>query len=121
MLADIYNVGDGVSKDEAKSRHYYELAAMAGEVHSRFNLGCIKYNAGNFDRAVKHWLIGASFGDIRAVNHIEKAMINGNATEDQYTQALRCYEQYLDEVRSERRDRAAAYSPEFKYLIESTD
>jgi hypothetical protein len=43
----------------------------------------------------------------------------GSATIDHYAQALRGYEQYLEEVKSSQRDRAAAYSDEYKYLYEA--
>jgi hypothetical protein len=89
---------------------------MGGDVTSRTNLGANDANAGNFDRA---W-IAASFGDIRAVNDIKKAMIMGYATKDHYTQALRQYQAYLDEVKSNQRDKAAAYAYNYKYLIEDT-
>jgi 3-isopropylmalate dehydratase small subunit len=53
-------------------------------------------------------LIAASFGDIRAVNYIRNALIGGHATKDQYAQALKQYQAYLDEVKSDQRDKAAA-------------
>jgi hypothetical protein len=93
------------------------MGAIAGCIDSRLNLGFMDANTGSFDRAIKHWLIGASCGDIRAVNCIKKAMTGGNATRDDYARALRGYTQYLDEVRSYQRDRAAAYSDENKYLL----
>lgn len=93
-LAVMYTKGDGVSEDEAKGRQYFEKAAMAGDVTARFNIGCIDADAGNFDRATKHWLISASFRDVKSVNKIKRSMIVG-ATKDQYAQALRCYKQYL--------------------------
>jgi hypothetical protein len=99
---------------------YKEKGAMAGDVGSRTNLGIDESNAGNFDRAIKHWLIGASSGDIRAVNNLKNIMIKGHATKDQYAQAIRKYQLYLDEVKSDHRDQAAAHSDEFKYLIEDT-
>lgn len=120
ILGLMYQAGDGVNNDEAKGRQYYEKSAMAGNVTARFTLGCDDADAGNFDRAIKHWLIAASFGDIRAVNNIENVMMEGHATKDQYAQALRGYKEYLDEVKSAQRDKAAAYSDEFKYLIEDT-
>jgi TPR repeat protein len=117
-LGVLYGRGDDVSTDEAKANQYSEKAAMAGCVNSRIVLGNIDAKAGSFDRAVKHWLIGASCGDIRAVNRLKEAMIDGGATRDDYAQALREYKQYLDQVTSYQRDRAAAYSDQFKYLIE---
>jgi TPR repeat protein len=58
----VYSKGDGVSKDKAKAWQHCEKAAIAGCVTSRLNLGIEldKFNAGNFDRALKHWLIAAS-------------------------------------------------------------
>jgi hypothetical protein len=99
-----------------KARQYYEKGAMAGCTDSRFNLGILDAEAGSFDRAIKHWLIGASCGEIRAVNHVKTLMAMGKATRDHYAQALRGYKQYVDEVRSDQRDRAAAYHDDFKYL-----
>jgi TPR repeat protein len=119
-LGVMYEIGHGVIKDEAKSKQYYEKCAMAGDVVARFNLGCIDANAGNFDRAIKHWLIAASFGDIGAVNNIKNEMIKGHATNDQYAQALHQYQVPLDEVKSDQRDKAAAYADEYMYLIEDT-
>jgi hypothetical protein len=82
---------------------------MAGCTTSRLNLGCYDADGGNFDRAIKHWLIAASCGHLRAVNAIKEVMTVGYATKDHYAQALRSYKQYLDEVRSKQRDKAAAY------------
>jgi tetratricopeptide (TPR) repeat protein len=118
-LGVIYDKGEGAIKDKAKAMQYCEKGAMAGCVISRINLGINNANVGSFDRAIKHWLIAASCGDIRAVDLIKKAMAMGSATIDHYAQALRGYEQYLEEVKSSQRDRAAAYSDEYKYLYEA--
>jgi hypothetical protein len=106
-LGVLYSTGDGVSKDEAKGMQYFEKGAIGGSIDSRFNVGCMAYNSGRFDQAIKHWLIAAGGGYIRAVNNIKHAMYKDKATRDHYAQALRGYTQYLDEVRSDQRDRAA--------------
>jgi TPR repeat protein len=115
-LGAAYCNGEGVSKDETKGKQYFEKAAMAGCVTSRFNLGVLEFNAGRFDRATKHWLIGAISGDLNAVNGIKKVMGMGKATRDHYAQALQGYQQYVNAVRSEQQNRAAAYSEKYKYL-----
>jgi hypothetical protein len=51
---------------------------------------------------------------------MKKALLRGHATKDQYGQALRQYQEYLDEVKSDQSDKAAAHSDEFKYLIKDT-
>jgi TPR repeat protein len=115
-LGVLYHKGEGVNKDKIKAKQYLEKAAMAGSAKARFALGNFDAQAGSFGRAIKHWLIAASGGYIMAVNEIKKAMSDGNATKDDYAQALRGYTQYHDEIRSDRRDRAAAYSEKYKYL-----
>jgi hypothetical protein len=75
------------------------------------------------DRAIsiRHWLIAASQGSVNAVDTIKKVMTDGFATRDHYNQALRGYQLYMDEVRSDQRDRAAAYSDKYKYLIDAEE
>jgi TPR repeat protein len=115
-LGSLYHKGEGVNKDEKKAKQYYEKGVMAGCPDSRLHVGNFDADAGSFDRAIKHWLIAASSGDIRAVNNMKRAMTMRKATSDHYAQALRGYQKYLDEVRSAARDRAAAYNDEWKYL-----
>jgi TPR repeat protein len=109
----------GVSKDQTKAKQYFKKGAMAGCTSSRFNIGVFDAAAGGFDRAIKHWLIAASCGYVRALVEIKEAVITGDATKDHYRQALRGYQLYLDEVKSFHRDRAAAaaFSDVFKYLF----
>jgi TPR repeat protein len=115
----MYARGDGVSKDETKAKQYFEKGAIGGCNDSRYMLGCYDVIAGSFDQAIKHWLIAAKCGDIRAVNCIKDEMTDGDGTRDHYDQALRSYESYLDAVMSDQRDRAAAYSDDNKYLTEA--
>ena len=41
--------------------------------------------------------------------------MNGNATKDDYSIALKAYQAYLSEIKSDQRDKAAAYSDNYKY------
>jgi hypothetical protein len=52
-------------------------------------------------------LFAASSGEIVAVNSIKEEMSKGNATRDDYAQALRSYTIWMDEVKSDQRERAA--------------
>ena len=61
-IADAYRNGEGVERDMEKAKHYYELGAMGGDVEARHNLGVFEGNAGNIDRAVKHFMISAGAG-----------------------------------------------------------
>ena len=42
--------------------------------------------------------------------------MNGKATKDVYTKALRSYQEYLNEVKSSQRDKAAAAREDYKYI-----
>lgn len=87
--------------------HLCELAAIGGEVGSRHNLGVYKYHAGNKDKAIKHFMIAASFRQSVSLKDIK--------TND-YQQALSSYQQYIQEVRSDQQDEAAAFDDKYKYF-----
>jgi len=57
-----YMSGNGVGMDEKRAIHYYELSAMGGHAKGRHNLGCYDGNAGNYDRASKHYMIAVGSG-----------------------------------------------------------
>ena len=73
-IADAYYNGEGVERDMKKAKHYYELAAMGGNVDARHNLGCIGGHAGNMSRAVKHWMIAAGAGYDDSLKEIRDAL-----------------------------------------------
>ena len=107
-LGIMYSNGRGVTMDKKKAKHYYELAAINGNVHARHNLGCIEGNARNVDRAMKHWMIAVKDGEPSCLEYIRNIYSNGCATKDEYTQALRSYQTYLEGIKSDQRDEAAA-------------
>ena len=67
------------------------------------------------DRALKHWMIAVRCGDPDALMNIKQFYRYRYATKDDYTKALRSYQSYLDEVKSDQRDQAAAYNAQYKY------
>ena len=112
-IGDAYYHGRGVEKDEKKAAHYYEIAAMGGLLEARNNLGCDEACAGNWDRAIKHFMIAAGGGySIKGIHLLYK---EGCASKEDYTNALRAYQKYLVEIRSEQRDHAAAFDDRYKY------
>ena len=110
-----YHFGEGVGRDDNRKYHYFELAAMGGFAPARHNLGSSEACAGNWDRALKHYVISAEGGFNDSVKSIQRLYMNGNATKDDYANALRAYQKYLEEIRSEQRDNAAAYDEGYKY------
>ena len=105
----------GVERDEKKAIHYWELAAMEGDENARHNLGCFYGNAGNFDRALKHYMIAVESGDNDSLKQIKQLYSNGYATKDDYAKALQAYQAYSLEIKSDDRDKAAAFSDSYKY------
>ena len=110
-----YQFGEGVERDEKKANHYYVLAAMGGVAPARHNLGYSECRAGDWDRAVKHYMIAAEGGDDDSLKQIQKLYTNGHATKDDYAKALQAYQAYLAEIKSTQRDKAAAFDDEYKY------
>lgn len=107
-----------MEKDERKARPYYQLAAIGGDAKSRHNLGVDELQAGNMDKAIKHFLIVAGFGHTGSLKSIKLLFLNGeHAKRDDYQQALLSYQQYIEEVGSDQRDAAVAFSDWNEYLF----
>ena len=115
-IGNAYWYGRGVEKNEKKAVHYWELAAIRGDVDARLNLGAFENNAGNYDRAIKHFMIAAGGGRNDSLKMIQQMYMTALATKDDYAKALRVYQAYLDEIKSDDRDKAAAYADRYKYM-----
>ena len=48
--------------DKKKAKHYWELAAMNGDVKARYTLGILEGRARNKHRAMKHFIFSARGG-----------------------------------------------------------
>jgi TPR repeat protein len=103
-----YREGGIVEKDTRKATYHGQLAAMAGNVHARYNLGCDEYNAGNMDRAYKHWMISANDGCDLSMKEVQEGYKSGFVTKDDHAKTTRAYGNSIDEMKSDDRDRAAA-------------
>jgi TPR repeat protein len=114
-IAAAYDLGNGVGRDEKKSNHYCELAAMGGDETARHNLGVSELHAGNMSRALKHFMIAAGVGYNDSLENIKVIFMNGEATKDDYAKALQAYQAYLVEIKSAQRDEAAAFHERYKY------
>ena len=114
-IGDAYHSGIGVERNEKKATHYFELAAIGGHMGSRNNLGCLEGKAGNYDRALKHFMIAAGSGEKESLSAIQDMFKMGMATKEDYTQALRVYQAYLGEIKSVQRNEAAAANERYKY------
>ena len=107
-LSACYREGGIVVKDTREAIYHGQLGAMAGNVHARYNLGCDEDNAGNMDRAYKHWMISANDGHDLSMKEVQEGYKIGFVTNDDNTKTTRAYCNSIDEMKSDDRDRSAA-------------
>jgi hypothetical protein len=108
-IGDCYYFGQGVERDMKKAKQYYEFAAMGGVATARNDLACVEADAGNMDRAMKHWMISAGAGHDDSLKNIRECFFEGHATKDDFEKALRAHKEAQDDMRSDQREEAAAY------------
>ena len=114
-IGNAYFHGSGVERDVRKATHYGELGAVGGDTTARHNLGIVESNVDNMNRALKHYMIAVGSGYNDSLKYIKQLYMRGHATRDDYAKALRAYQAYLEEIKSDQRDKAAAFSDEYKY------
>eukprot|EP00979_Chaetoceros_neogracilis_P006033 scaffold1194_cov209-Chaetoceros_neogracile.AAC.1 len=107
-LSICYQTGGIGESDTRKATYHAQLAAMAGNVKARGNLGCDEYNAGNINRAYKHWMISANDGYDLSMKAVQEGYKSGFVTKDDYSKTICAYGNSLDKMKSDDRDRAAA-------------
>ena len=89
---------------KAKGVRFYEKAAMLGHSMARHNLGGYEYDCGNYDRAFRHLLISAKMGYTVSLKTIKKMFTQGFATKTQYEEALKGYQDAMEEMESPQRE-----------------
>ena len=107
-LGFAYDNGRGVDVDKKKAKHYYELAAMNGDVYARHNLGCLEERAGNVHRTYKHYILAARAGFKDSLDQVKTGFMRGYVNKDEYANTLRAYQQRHDETKSDDRDKAGS-------------
>jgi len=103
-----YENGDGVEIDTNKTQHYWELAAMKGDVLARYNLGHMEHRAGNHQRAMKHFILAANAGFKLSLDIVMAWYKQGFVTKEEYASTLRLYHERQKEMKSDERDKAVA-------------
>ena len=110
IVGNLYINGNGVEKDMNRAKHYHELGAIGGCLISRHIIACFEGQAGNHERAYKHFLIGAKAGFEPSMNYLQRGFKNGYITKDEYAGALRAYQKQHEERNSARRDEALPFA-----------
>ena len=81
---------------------------MWGCVIARHNLGCAEGEAGNPQRACKHFILAARAGYKLSLDMVKEGYTHGHITKDEYANTLQAYQKIQDEMKSEARDKAEA-------------
>ena len=105
-LAIMYHNGEGVVKDNKTEIYHLEQAAIAGHPVARNNLGFFEATNGNFDRAKMHFIIAANLGYHNSLSNIKELLLQGHASKEDYSDALRAYQAAVEATKSVERKTA---------------
>ena len=72
-------------------------------------MGANEHNAGNYDKALKHYMLAVRGGYTPSVKAIQQLYKYGLATKDHYATALRSHQAYVNEIKSDQRDKSETY------------
>ena len=108
-LGHSYRNGNGVDMDMRTAKHYFELAAMMGQVHARHTVGALEGQTGNHHRAFKHMIIAARAGYEESSDMVKKGFMTGFISKDEYARTLRAYHERQKEMKSDARDYGCAH------------
>ncbi len=105
-LGHLYLKGEGVEKDCGKTIYHLEEAAIGRHPRARYDLGCIEWNSGNIERAVKHWIIAAKQGEDYSAKALIYAFKRGFVSKEELTVTLRAHQAAVDATKSPQREAA---------------
>ena len=108
-LSVMYDLGQGVEKDEKKKVYHLEEAAIGGYVSARYNLAVVEDRNGRMERAVKHWIIAANLGHAGSMKALWKCYAMGLVKKDALTATLHTHQDAVDATKSAQREQAEDY------------
>ncbi len=92
-LRDLYAIGHASKEDYADALRAYQTTVDATKSADR-EVAEALYEAseGRYERAVKHFIIAASFGSHASLQYLKELYANGNASKEEYADALHAYQ-----------------------------
>jgi len=118
-LAGMYHYGQGVEKDEEKSIHHAELAAIGGHPTVRCNLAYHEERNGDMKRAERHLIIAATQGSDESIKFLMHGFKKGFVSKDDLAAALRAHQAAVDATKCPQREAAEQnYWPESMLKID---
>ena len=109
QLANMYQRGEGVEKDEKKELHHLEQAAIGGHVFARHNLGCVELENGRYERAMKHFIIAAKLGHDNSLKGLKSGFERGIVSKEDFASALRGHQAAVSATKSPQREAAEEF------------
>mmetsp|Transcript_22681 Transcript_22681/g.32408 ORF Transcript_22681/g.32408 Transcript_22681/m.32408 type:complete len:303 (+) Transcript_22681:191-1099(+) len=106
-LSIMYRKGNGVEKDEKKNVYHLGQAAIDGHLEARCQLGAYEGTKGNYDRAAKHFIIGAKLGDDNSLESVKKLYQCEIVSKEDFAAALRAHQAAVDTTKSLQREEAS--------------
>jgi hypothetical protein len=94
-----------VGTNMKKAIYHWEKAAIGGHHMARHNLGCIEFENGNADRAVKHYSIAASLGLDNSLKKLRECYKKGWVSKEDFAAALRAHQAAADATKSLQREK----------------
>ncbi len=114
-LSQMYREGKGGEPDIRKEVYHLEEAVIGGHTIARHNLGCQEGDNGNFDRAVKHWIIAATQGQDESMKMLMTAFKKGYVEKADLAAALRAHHSAVDAMKSPQREAAEIYHKHYHH------
>ena len=105
----LYQLGQGVGKDEKKRVYHLEEAVIGGHPLARCSLGYEEMSKGRHDRATRHFIIAANLGLDDALEAMKKGFQRGIVSKEDYEVALRGHQAAVDATKSEQREEGYAF------------
>eukprot|EP00984_Skeletonema_dohrnii_P026905 scaffold16308_cov71-Skeletonema_dohrnii-CCMP3373.AAC.3 len=105
-LSLLYLDGQGVEKDEKKSIHHTEVAAIGGHPDARCNLASYEERNGDMKRTARHLIIAATQGSNESIKSLMDLFKIGKVSKDDLAAALRAHQAAVEETKSPQREAA---------------
>ena len=86
-----------------------EEAAIGGHPKARHNLGCVDWENGRLERAMKHFIIAANHGNDGSMEQLKACYRDGLVSKEDFAAALRGYQAAIDATKSPQREEATEW------------
>ena len=109
-LSSMYQKGKGVGRDEKMVLHHLEEAAIGGHPDARYNLGCVEWENGRYERAMKHFIIAANLGHDNSLEKVRAGFDSGIlVSKEDFAAALRAHQAAVSATKSPQREAAEEF------------